>query len=99
MTNMVKVKFLEGPCIGTANKFHYDSISKIAEGAGQKDSPAAAATGAAAVASPLAAAFSASAVVVAIGSEDKPVDIEKDLAAMLDAKEAAELFSEFGTLS
>ena len=99
MTNMVKVKFLDGPSKGTVNQFHYDTILKIVKSAGQTDSPAAAATGAAAVASPLAAAFSASAGAAATGSEDKPVDIEKDLAALLEAKEAAELLSELGTLS
>ena len=98
MTNMVKVMLLEGPCKGTVNKFRFDSIAKIVKSAGQAASLAAAATGAAAVASPLAAAFSASAGAAATGSKDKPVDIEKDLAALLDAKEAAELFSEFGTL-
>ena len=98
MTNMIKVRFLEGPSKGTVNKFHYDTISKIVKSAGQKDSPAAAATGAAAVASPLAAAFSASAVAAATASKDKPVDIEKDLTAVLEEKEAAELFRDYGDL-
>ena len=99
MTNLVKVKYLQGPRDGTVNMFTYDSIAKIVNSSGPAASIAAAATGAAAAASPLAAAFSASAGVAGAGSKDKHVDIEKGLAALLEANEAAELFSEFGTLS
>ena len=95
---MVKVKFLQGPCKGTRNTFTYDNITKIVNSAGQAASTAAAATGAAAVASPLAAAFSASAGVAGAGSKDKHVAIEKDLEAVLEEKEAADLFREHGTI-
>jgi hypothetical protein len=86
LTSLVKVKFLQGPCKGTVNKFAYDNIAKIANSAGPTASAAAAATGAAAVASPLAAAFSASAGVAGAGSKDKHVDIEKELEAVLEEK-------------
>ena len=98
LTNMVKVKLLEGPSKGTVNKFRCRNIAKIVKSAGQAASLAAAATGAAAVASPLAAAFSASAGVAGAGSKDKHVDIEKELEAVLEEKEAADLFREFGTI-
>ena len=46
----------------------------------------------------MAAAFSASAGVAAAGSKDKHVDIEKELEAVLEGKETADLFREFGTI-
>ena len=98
MTNLVKAKFLQGPCKGAIKRFTSDNIAKIVNSAGPAASAAAAATGAAAVASPLAAAFSASAGVAGAGSKDKHVDIEKELEAVLEEKEAADLFREFGTI-
>ena len=44
------------------------------------------------------AAFSASAGVAGAGSKDKHVDVEKDLEAVLEEKEAAGLFREHGTI-
>jgi len=98
LAQLVKVKCLQGPCKSTVNKFTYDNIAKIVKSAGPTTSSAAAATGAAAVASPWAAAFSASAGVAGAGSKDKHVDIENELEAVLEEKEAADLFREFGTI-
>jgi hypothetical protein len=77
LTSLAKVKFMQGPCKSTVNKFTYDNLAKLVNSAGPAASTAAAATGAAAVASPLAAALSASAGVAGAGSKDKHVDTEK----------------------
>ena len=81
MANMVKVKFLQGPCTSTENKFTYANIEKIVSRAAAATSNAAAATGAEAVFSPLAAALSASADAAA---KAKAVSLEADLGDMLD---------------
>jgi hypothetical protein len=49
LANMVKVKFLQGPCKSTENKFTYANIEKIVSRAAAAIRDAAAATGAEAV--------------------------------------------------
>jgi len=108
LTNLVQVKFLAGPLKGPAyHKLTYDKIIRIVKSAKPTDQGAAkattsaagptaqgdaAATSAAASTSPLAAAFNAS-------SKGKPIDIERELEAVLEEKEAKALFEQFGPLA
>ena len=95
LTNLVQVKFLAGPLKGPAYpKLTYDKIIRIVKSA--KPTPTAqgdaAATSAVASTSLLAAAFNAS-------SKGKPIDIEREPEAVLEEKEAKDLFEEFGPLA
>ena len=108
LTHLVQVKFLQGPLKGPAyHKLTYDKIIRIVKSAKPTDQGAAkatssaagptaqgdaAATSAAASTSPLAAAFNAS-------SKGKSIDIERELEAVLEEKEAKDLFEEFGPLA
>ena len=108
MTQLAQDKFLAGPLKGPAyHKLTYDKIIRIVKSAKPTDQGAAkattsaagptaqgdaAATSAAASTSPLAAAFNAS-------SKGKSIDIERELEAVLEDKEANELFAEFGSLA
>ena len=77
-------------CLKNKRDFNDHAAAATSVVAGPTAQGAAAATSAAAVASPLAAAFNASSGVVGVGSKDKPVDIEQELEAVLEAKEAAD---------
>jgi len=108
LTNLVQVKFLQGPLKGPAlHKLSYDKIIRIVKSTKPTDQGAAktttsaagptaqdeaAATSAAASTSPLAAAFSAS-------SKGTSIDIERELEAVLEGEEANELFAEVGSLA
>ena len=108
LTQLVQVKFLQGPLKGPAyHKLTHDKIIRIVKSAKPTDQGAAkattsaagptaqgdaAATSAAASTSPLATAFNAS-------SKGKSIDMERELEAVLEDKEADELFAEFGSLA
>ena len=101
LTHLAQVKFLASPLKSPADhKLTYDAIIRIVKGAKPTDQGAAAATSAAAgptaqgdaaatsaaaVTSPLAATLNAS-------SKGKSIDIERELEAVLEEKEAKDLF-------
>ena len=107
-SSLVQVKFQQGPLKGPAvHKLTYDKIIRIVKSAKPTDQGAAkattsaagptaqgdaAATSAAASTSPLAAAFNAS-------SKGKSIDIERELEAVLEEKEAEDQFEELGPLA